>query len=108
MTYTQVKTFSINIEETQSINNEIETYSTTIDIKINDSNHFKIFSKSRKIEIINYLKDTNEIFIENKDITFMFHIEEEFIKIESAAYFFTTDLWFENNEIIKNEINKLI
>ena len=37
----------------------------------------------------------------------MFHIDEEFIKIESSTNFFTTDLWFENNILIKNEIEKL-
>lgn len=113
MNFTPVKTFNISLEETSYINPELifvkmtPMYSTTINIKINDVNDFKLFSKNRKEEILEYLKTHNEIFIKDKNTTFMFHIEDDFIKIESATDFFTTDLWFENNDLIKNEIKNL-
>ena len=113
MKYIHVETFKITIDEKNYIYPELifikntPMYSTIINININDINEFKLFSTNRKEEIIEYLKTNNEIFIENKNTTFMFHIDEEFIKIESSTNFFTTDLWFENNILIKNEIKKL-
>jgi len=112
MNYTTVKTFTISIDEKTYVDPQLilvkmrPMYSTIINIKINDINEFKLFSKNRKEEILEYLKTNNEIFIEDKNTTFMFHIDEDFIKVELATHFFTSDLWFENNDIVKDEIKK--
>ncbi len=113
MKFTSVKTFTISLEEKQYVEPELmfakmsPMFSTIIHIKINDINELKLFSKNRKEEILEYLKTNNEIFIEDNNTTFMFHIDEEFVKVELSTHFFTTDLWFENNDLVKDEIKKL-
>ena len=113
MNYIPVTNFHMSINETSYVNPNFlfvklkAEYSTIVKIKFNDINEFTISTCGKAEDIIKYFNENNEIFIEDEGSTFMFHADKDFIKLEISNKFSTSDLWFENNDIVKTELQCL-